>query len=198
MQHIIDHARSFPEWAAQQQSLFDGLAEGQSPLALFITCSDSRVIPSLITGARPGELFELRTAGNIVPRHGAGQPTGETATIEFAVAVLGVSDIVVCGHSHCGAVGAMVRNDDLSAAPAVRDWLEQQATPLPDPAVTDSPDLADAVQDHVRNQLRRLRAYPSIARREADRQLSVHGWFYQVDTGTVLAHDPHADQFLPL
>lgn len=197
MQHLIDHARSFPEWAAQQQSLFSGLAEGQSPLALFITCSDSRVIPSLITGACPGELFELRTAGNIVPRHGGGQPAGEAATIEYAVEVLSVSDIVVCGHSHCGAVGAMARNEDLSAVPAVRGWLEQ-ATPLPEEAATDNPGLAGAVQHHVIDQLERLRAYPSIARQEADRRLSLHGWFYQVDTGTVLAHRAHSDEFLPL
>jgi len=197
MKHLIDHARSFPMRAAQQRSLFSGLAEGQSPLALFITCSDSRVIPSLITGARPGELFELRTAGNIVPRHDGEQPAGEAATIEYAVEVLGVSDIVVCGHSHCGAVGAMVRQDDLSAVPAVRGWLEQ-ASPLPEHTVTESPGLPAAVQHHVLDQLDRLRAYPCIARNEADRRLSLHGWFYQVDTGTVLAHRAHADEFLPL
>lgn len=197
MQHLIDHARSFPGWAAQRQGLFDGLADGQSPLALFISCSDSRVIPSLITGARPGELFELRTAGNIVPRPDGGQPTGEAATIEFAVEVLGVSDIVVCGHSHCGAVSAMIRNDDLPTAPLVRDWLEQ-ATPLPEHTGADGPDLSSAVQHHVLDQLERLRAYSRIARREEDGQISLHGWFYQVDTGTVLAHRAHADQFLPL
>jgi carbonic anhydrase len=197
MKHLIDHARSFPTRAAQQQSLFSRLADGQSPLALFITCSDSRVVPSLITGACPGELFELRTAGNIVPRHDGEQPAGEAATIEYAVEVLGVSDIVVCGHSHCGAVGAMVRKEDLSAVPAVRGWLEQ-ASPLPEHAVTENPGLPAAVQHHVLDQLDRLRAYPCIARSEADRRLSLHGWFYEVDTGTVLAHRAHAGEFLPL
>ena len=195
MQHLIDHARSFPEWAAQRQGMFSGLADGQSPLALFITCSDSRVIPSLITGARPGELFELRTAGNIVPRPDGGQPTGEAATIEFAVEVLGVSDIVVCGHSHCGAVSALVTDDRLPAAPLVRDWLDR-ATPLPDHAVADG--LSGPVQHHVRDQLERLRAYPGIVRRESEGEIGLHGWFYQVDTGTVLAHRAHADEFVPL
>ncbi|MCZ9341796.1 carbonic anhydrase, partial [Streptomyces sp. TRM76130] len=111
-----------------------------SPDVLFITCSDSRVVPALITGARPGQLFELRTAGNVVPPYTAERPTGEAATIEYAVQVLGVDDIVVCGHSHCGAVGAMVRGDDLTAVPAVRDWLrygadQPECTDPADPAV---------------------------------------------------------------
>ena len=104
MQPLIDYARTFRHQTAARPEEFARLAEGQAPQALFITCSDSRVIPSLITGARPGELFELRTAGNIVPPYGSGQPSGETATIEYAVEVLGVTDVVVCGHSHCGAV----------------------------------------------------------------------------------------------
>ena len=109
MQPLIDNARTF----GQRPEEFARLAEGQSPQVLFITCSDSRVVPALITGARPGELFELRTAGNIVPPYASEHPTSEAATIEYAVEVLGVRDIVVCGHSHCGAVGALVRGDDL-------------------------------------------------------------------------------------
>lgn len=95
MQPLIDNARMF----GQSPEEFAKLAEGQSPEVLFITCSDSRVVPALITGARPGQLFELRTAGNIVPPYASGTPTGEAATIEYAVEVLGVKDIVVCGHS---------------------------------------------------------------------------------------------------
>ncbi|MFD8554839.1 carbonic anhydrase, partial [Streptomyces fradiae] len=128
MQPLIDNARTF----GQRPEEFAKLAEGQSPEVLFITCSDSRVVPALITGARPGQLFELRTAGNIVPPYTSGRPTGEAATIEYAVEVLGVRDVVVCGHSHCGAVGALVRGDDLSAVPAVREWLAH-AAPEPTP-----------------------------------------------------------------
>lgn len=156
MQPLIDHARSFHQKTAVRPEEFARLAEGQAPQALFITCSDSRVIPSLITGARPGELFELCTAGNIVPPHTPRLPTSEAATIKYAVEVLGVTDVVVCGHSHCGAVGALVRGDDLTAVPAVRDWLAHTAHPSGSTAPPDDPAIADAVQSHVLAQILRL------------------------------------------
>jgi carbonic anhydrase len=197
MQHLIDHARSFRDRASAEADEFGRLGDGQFPDALFVTCSDSRVIPSLITGARPGELFELRTAGNIVPRHDHPHPAGELATIEYAVEVLGVGDIVVCGHSHCGAVGAMVRGDDLSSVPAVRDWLDH-ATPLPDLPEPARPGLSAAVQSHVLDQVDRLREYPCVAERLAAGRIGVHARYYEVDTGSVWAHEPHADRFRPL
>jgi carbonic anhydrase len=192
MQPLIDNARTF----GQRPEEFAKLAEGQSPQVLFITCSDSRVVPALITGARPGELFELRTAGNIVPPYASEHPTSEAATIEYAVEVLGVRDIVVCGHSHCGAVGALVRGDDLTAVPAVRDWLAH-AAPRPSGAVED-PAVAEGVQSHVLTQLLRLRSYPYLDRKLKDRQLSLHAWYYEVHTGAVLAHDPQSDTFAAL
>ncbi|MFC0037142.1 carbonic anhydrase [Actinomadura rayongensis] len=198
MQTFIDHARSFREHAARNGEEFHRLAEGQSPQALFIACSDSRVIPSLFTGARPGELFELRTAGNIVPKYRLGHPTGEAATIEFAIEVLGVSDVVVCGHSHCGAVGAMTRGDDLAAVPAVRGWLAGATAEGPAPPAETGGDYAGPVQQHVLRQLDRLRAYPSIRRRQGDGAIGLHAWYYEVHTGSVLAHRPDADAFLPL
>ncbi|WP_019633005.1 carbonic anhydrase [Actinomadura atramentaria] len=200
MQTFIDHARSFREHAARNGAEFDRLAAGQSPQALFIACSDSRVVPSLFTGARPGELFELRTAGNIVPRHRLGHPTGEAATIEFALEVLGVADIVVCGHSHCGAVGAMTRGDDLTGVPAVRSWLAgaRAGGPAPPGPGDTAPDYAAAAQRHVLHQLDRLRTYPNVARRLRAGALGLHAWYYEVHTGTVLAHRADADAFLPL
>jgi carbonic anhydrase len=204
MQPLIDYARDFSDRIAirrEDREQYARLAEGQSPHALFITCSDSRVIPSLFTGARPGELFELRTAGNVVPQHRDGQigqtgPSAEAATIEYAVAVLGVSDIVVCGHSHCGAVGARARGDDLGPVPAVRDWLTEQ---LPDGLPSDGgPDVSAAVQRHVKSQLARLRGYPCVSDRLAAGRLRLHGWFYEIHTGLVLAHQPAVDAFLPL
>jgi carbonic anhydrase len=196
MQPLIDHARSYGKQSAERPEEFARLALGQSPQALFITCSDSRVVPALLTGARPGELFELRTAGNIVPPYVSAQPTSEAATIEYAVEVLGVTDIVVCGHSHCGAVGALVRGDDLTAVPAVRDWLTH-ATPRPEGTVED-PSVAAAVQSHLLTQLLRLRSYPCVDKRLADGRLRVHGWFYEVHTGSVLAHEVHSDTFQAL
>jgi carbonic anhydrase len=189
MQPLIDNARTF----GQRPEEFARLAEGQSPEVLFITCSDSRVVPALITGARPGELFELRTAGNIVPPYTADRPSGETATIEYAVQVLGVGDIVVCGHSHCGAVGALVRGDDLDAVPAVRDWLTS-STPRPQGTVED-PTVAEGVQSHVLSQLLRLRSYPCVEKRLAAGELRLRGWYYEVHTGSVREHRAETDQF---
>ncbi|MGC9407160.1 carbonic anhydrase [Streptomyces sp. DZ1-3] len=190
MQPLIDNARRF----GQRPEEFAGHAEGQSPEVLFITCSDSRVVPALITGARPGRLFELRTAGNIVPVHGIGHPSGEAATIEYAVTVLGVSDIVVCGHSHCGAVGALVRGDDLTAVPAVRDWLAYAADE-PKPCDATDPAVAQAVQNHVLTQLLRLRSHPCVERRLTEGRLRLHGWYYEVHTGAVRQHDADTDAF---
>ncbi|MBX9363345.1 carbonic anhydrase [Streptomyces massasporeus] len=190
MQPLIDNARSF----GQRPEEFAHLAEGQSPDVLFITCSDSRVVPALITGARPGELFELRTAGNVVPPHSFEHPTSEAATIEYAVEVLGVKEIVVCGHSHCGAVGAVVRGDDLAAVPAVRDWLARAAD---EPACEDpaDPTVAEAVQNHVLAQVLRLRSYPCVERRLAEGRLGLRPWFYEVHTGIVREHRADTDSF---
>jgi carbonic anhydrase len=214
---LIQRARTFRERASAHPESpvdFRQLADGQSPHALFITCSDSRVVPALITNATPGELFELRTAGNTVPLYRPDRPSGEAATVEYAVEVLAVADIVVCGHSHCGAVGAVVRRDDLAALPVVEGWLaseiavglEQEklrtASPYPglevaDPEVADA-EVADAVQRHVLAQLERLRTYPGIQRRVAEGQMRLHAWFYEIHTGTVLAHRPETGTFLPL
>ncbi|MEU5048423.1 carbonic anhydrase [Streptomyces sp. NPDC021096] len=204
MKSLIDNARSFASHVAENAETFRPLEAGQSPEALFITCSDSRVVPSLITGARPGELFELRTAGNIVPEYHDDHPAGETATIEYAVRVLNVRDIIVCGHSHCGAVSAIVRDDDLSSAPAVRGWLERavpravRAPRAKDPSAVPA-DVADAVQQHAVDQLERLRAYPCVRERIEEGLLSLHAWYYEVHTGAVMAHRPGGDRaFGPL
>ncbi|MER6014559.1 carbonic anhydrase [Streptomyces bluensis] len=193
MQPLIDNARTF----GQRPEEFARLAEGQSPQVLFITCSDSRVVPALITGARPGELFELRTAGNIVPPYASDRPTSEACTIEYAVEVLGVQDIVVCGHSHCGAVGALVRGDDLTAVPAVRDWLAHAADE-PRSADAADPAVAEAVQNHVLAQLLRLRSYPCVEQRLASGQLRLRGWYYEVHTGAVREHRADTDSFVSL
>ncbi|MEU9774946.1 MULTISPECIES: carbonic anhydrase [unclassified Streptomyces] len=197
MKPLIDRARSFTAHVAEHSEEFRALEAGQRPGVLFITCSDSRVVPALITGARPGELFELRTAGNVVPEYGADRPCAEAATVEYAVEVLGVRDIVVCGHSHCGAVGALVRSDDLSAVPSVRGWLER-STPRPAGGPGARPDLAESVQDHALTQLQRLHAHPSVARRVAEGALSLHAWYYEVHTGAVRAYDTGSGSFRPL
>jgi carbonic anhydrase len=188
VQALMDHARNL----ADRSEEFSHLAGGQSPQALFITCSDSRVVPALITGARPGDLFELRTAGGIVPPYDPARRSGEMATIEYAVEILGVADIVVCGHSHCGAVGALVRGEDLAAVPAVGHLLRGEQSPALRAAPDDGPAAGEAivpaVQEHVLRQLERLRDYPCVSARLAESRMRLHGWCYEVHTGLVSAH----------
>ncbi|MFJ8104762.1 carbonic anhydrase [Streptomyces sp. NPDC096132] len=187
MKALLDRARSFQRRVDFESGEYRRLAEGQYPEALFITCSDSRVIPALITGARPGEIFELRNAGNIVPPHARQGASGEAATIEYALEVLGVQDIVVCGHSHCGAMGALKSGDDLSALPGVDAWLQlarPRLAPVLDGAVED-PRLPEIAQLNVVNQLAVLRSYPAARRRLDTGSLRLHGWYYEVDTGRV-------------
>ncbi|AXE85730.1 carbonic anhydrase [Streptomyces sp. Go-475] len=187
MKTLLDRARTFRKSVDFDSGAYRKLAEGQYPEALFITCSDSRVIPALITGARPGEIFELRNAGNIVPPYGRPGASGEAATIEYALEVLGVQDIVVCGHSHCGAMGALKSGDDLSALPGVDAWLRiarPELTTVLDTA-PDDPSLPEVSQSNVVNQLAALRSYPVVRQRLDSGRLRLHGWYYEVDTGFV-------------
>jgi carbonic anhydrase len=185
MKALLDRARSFKRRVDFEGDEYRKLAVGQFPEALFITCSDSRVIPALITGARPGEIFELRNAGNIVPPHdGQGAAGGEAATIEYALEVLGVQDVVVCGHSHCGAMGALRAGTDLSGLPGVDAWLDL-ARPVLEGAdlAAEDPALRDLVQRNVRHQLAVLRGHPAVRRLTGAGRLRLHGWYYEVDTG---------------
>ncbi|MEU4462459.1 carbonic anhydrase [Streptomyces sp. NPDC024017] len=187
MKALLDRARTFRTRVDFDSGEYRKLAEGQYPEALFITCSDSRVIPAMITGARPGEIFELRNAGNIVPPYGRPGACGEAATIEYALEVLGVQDIVVCGHSHCGAMGALKSGDDLSALPGVDAWLRLARPELTSVLETapDDPSLPEVSQGNVVNQLAALRSYPVVRQRLDSGRLRLHGWYYEVDTGFV-------------
>ncbi|MFC4586060.1 carbonic anhydrase [Sphaerisporangium corydalis] len=193
MQSLIDHARTFHERVSGGREQAATLNEGVSPQAMFITCSDAQVIPSLITGARPGELFELRTAGNVIPPYRLGRLTTEAATIEYAVNVLGVCDLIVCGHTRCGAVQGRVRSWTLRSAPTTRWWLLQTHRWREAPAGSGEPERA-----HLVAQLDKLRRYPRVARRLASGRLRLHGWFYEVDTGVVSNYRPESGAFTPL
>ncbi|MFF8933757.1 carbonic anhydrase [Streptomyces paradoxus] len=187
MKALLERARTFRTRVDFDSGEYRKLAEGQYPEVLFITCSDSRVIPAMITGARPGEIFELRNAGNIVPPYGRPGACGEAATIEYALEVLGVQDIVVCGHSHCGAMGALKSGDDLSALPGVDAWLRIARPELTSVLETapDDPSLPEVSQSNVVNQLTALRSYPVVRQRLDSGRLRLHGWYYEVDTGFV-------------
>jgi carbonic anhydrase len=185
-----------------QRELFERLAHGQNPTALFITCSDSRINPNLITQTDPGELFILRNAGNIVPPHNAGTG-GEAATIEFAVAALGVRHIIICGHSHCGAMSSLSRPEVTEALPAMRAWLAH-AEPTRRIVQQNYSSLDDAARDRVTIkenvlvQLEHLRTHPAVAAGLNRGDLHLHGWVYKIETGAVLAFDPSAGQFVSL
>jgi carbonic anhydrase len=181
-----------------KQSLFGRLAKGQRPPALFITCSDSRINPNLLTQTEPGELFILRNAGNLVPPHGA--PTGgEEATIEYAVVALKVRDVIVCGHSHCGAVQGLLNPEALASLPRVSEWLANARPILPGLEGTPPGERMDkAIEANVLLQLEHLRSHPPVAAALAARTLRLHGWVYRFETGEVKSYDPVAGRFVPL
>lgn len=186
------------------QEFFQQLAGGQSPQALFIGCSDSRIIPDLITQAAPGDLFVLRNAGNLVPPHGCGGSSGaEAAAIEYAVRGLGVKDIIICGHTRCGAMKALLEPDGLAAMPRVREWL-RHADATREVVESVYPGLAPearwkvTVEENVLAQLENLRTHPAVAVGLAIGELKLHGWVYKIETGQVFAYDPEAGQFVPV
>jgi len=183
------------------QGLFEKLGRGQSPETLFITCSDSRIDPNLLTRSRPGELFIVRNAGNIVPPHGSGG--GEAATIEFAVAGLGVKDIIVCGHSHCGAMDGLLNPEKLADLPALSTWLDHAESTRrivrDNYSHLNGPSLLTAtVEENVLVQLEHLRTLPTVASRLVKGDLHLHGWVYKIETGEVFAWQPSSGQFVPI
>jgi carbonic anhydrase len=181
-----------------KKSLFGRLAKGQRPRELFITCSDSRINPNLLTLTEPGELFILRNAGNLVPPHG-GQAGGEAATVEYAVVQLKVRDIIVCGHSHCGAMQGLLQPKALKDLPCVAAWLSHAREVLPQvQSAPESERLQAAIDANVLLQLEHLRSHPAVATAQAARKLRLHGWVYHFETGDVRTYDPVAGRFVSL
>jgi carbonic anhydrase len=181
---------------------FKRLADGQRPEALFVTCSDSRIDPNLLTGTDPGDLFTVRNAGNLVPPFGT-PGGGEAASVEFAVAELKVGHLIVCGHTRCGLVRQLLRQAPPRHLPAVAAWLAHAAAArhaldekrwgLPEEALWEA-----AVEENVLVQLAHLRTHPAVADALAAGTLRLHGWVYRIETGEVVAYDPAQDRFLPL
>jgi carbonic anhydrase len=203
MQRLIQGLHEFQtNIFSSQRELFQRLAHGQKPEALFITCSDSRVDPNLVTQTNPGELFILRDAGNIVPPLGG--PVGAAhATIEYAVAVLQVRDIILCGHSHCGAMDGLLHPERLEGLPMVTAWLahaEKTRRIVRENYghLSGADLLTAAAEENVLVQLGHLRTHPSVAAALDRGELSLHGWVYKFETGEVFAYAPEEGQFLPL
>jgi carbonic anhydrase len=189
------------------RSLFQRLSrEGQNPHTLFITCSDSRVLAELITQSKPGDLFVVKNIGNIVPPSAATGSTNSTAAaIEFAVETLRVSDIVICGHSQCGAMTALLgKSPDENRTPHLREWLTL-AEPVREIMrtqymhVTDEQHRIDlAAEENVLFALENLYSYYCVQDRLMDGSLRLHGWFFEIATAKLMAYDPETRQFSPL
>jgi len=204
MQKLIDGCHRFQrDVYPRRKELFEQLAGGQHPEVLFITCSDSRVDPCLITQTEPGDLFVLRNAGNLVPAYGAADG-GEAGTIEYAVAALKVPHIIVCGHSRCGAMDGLLHPEKVQELPAVQSLLkhaEDTGRVLRDQfghIDEETARLRTAVEQNVLMQLEHLRTHPSVSAALDQGALQLHGWVYQFESGEVFAYDADKRQFLPL
>lgn len=187
------HDDYFPQYEAQFKGLVD---QGQRPTTLFIGCSDSRLVPYLLTGAGPGELFLVRNVGALVPPWDKSRGYhGTAAAIEFAVLNLDVQRIVVCGHSHCGAMRALY--DEVSPdAPNLRDWLElARAAALPVQPSEEA--LRRTEQRAVVLQLERLMDYPMVREQVERHRITLHGWHYVIEDGEVHVFDVHSGDFVP-
>lgn len=191
------------EYFEHHRELFEQLSKGQRPETLFITCSDSRIDPCLLTQTKPGELFIIRNAGNLVPPFGAIRGS-EAGTLEYAVEILQVKEIIVCGHSQCGAMNGLLDPQAIRSLPSVAAWvahaestrrvLERKYAEITDPAA-----LMDvAIRVNVMMQLNNLRTHPAVAAALAAGALRLFGWVYRLETGGVEMYDETVDKFRPL
>jgi carbonic anhydrase len=208
MQRLIEGVHKFQtDEFGNYRKLFRKLSqEGQNPHTLFITCSDSRVLAELITQSKPGDLFVVKNVGNIVPPATVRGDTNSTAAaIEFAVETLRVSDIVICGHSQCGAIAAMLAETPVSnSTPNLRDWLNV-AAPVREIMKKNYAHLQEtraketaAAEENVLFGLDNLHSYPCVQERLMDGSLRLHGWFFKIATAELFAYDPGTRQFSPL
>jgi carbonic anhydrase len=202
MKRLIDGALRFQGQVYQEhRDLFRELATGQQPEALLITCSDSRVAPDLIVQAKPGDLFICRNAGNIAPPY-SDINGGVTATIEYAVAVLNVKHIIVCGHSDCGAMKALLHPEKLQGLPSVKSWLHHASRAevvvrenLPD--LDDKARIDALIEENVLAQLDNLRTHPCVASRLKSGTISLHAWVYEIESGQIRV-STNQSAFLPM
>jgi carbonic anhydrase len=203
MKELIKGLREFKsEYFDSHLDLFETLAHGQKPRVLFITCSDSRIVPSLMTNTEPGELFVIRNAGNMIPPYGATNG-GEGAAVEYAIQALGIEQIVVCGHSHCGAMkGLLSLNKLQESMPLVYDWLKQaEATRRlvrENYSGYEGEELLEiTVAENVLTQIENLKTYPVVRSRLYQGKIRIFAWVYYLETGEVLAYDPNTHTYVP-
>jgi carbonic anhydrase len=202
MKKLIKGLREFKSsYFSSHLDLFEHLAHAQEPRVLFVTCSDSRIVPNLITQSEVGDLFVIRNAGNIIPPYGAANG-GEGAAVEYAIQALNIQQIVVCGHSHCGAMkGLLTLNKLREKMPLVYDWLKHaEATrQLVQDNYSDYQGeelLEIAIAENVLTQIDNLKTYPIVHSRLYQGKLKIYGWIYHLETGEVLAYDPESHAYV--
>lgn len=177
MKDLIKKFREFKENSYdKEKDFYSSLKNGQNPETLFITCSDSRVRPNAITGTKEGELFVIRNAGNYIPVFGEQSDLSICATIEFAVSVLAVKNIVVCGHADCGAIGAKMSESVPKEAACLYRYMDC----LPD---FSSKNIDDNIRHNVKHQLKNLMTYDFVAKAHLAGKLNLYGWVYFFDRG---------------
>lgn len=204
MDHIVKGVLDFRKHVyPRHKDLFGELASGQSPEVLFFTCSDSRIDPNMMTGTNPGDLFICRNAGNIIPPH-SNETGGMTASIEFAVAVLQVRHIIVCGHTDCGAIKGALDVQGLKGLPHVQEWLGhcrsaieivRERHNLPHDGPLDSEYLNEAIEENVLQQVQHLRTHPTVAAKLATGKIKIHGWVYDIRSGGIRCCGQDSFQF---
>jgi len=197
MNKLIRGLRQFQtEYFSTHQELFAQLAQGQHPRFLLITCSDSRVDPNLILHAQVSELFVIRNAGNIIPPYGATNG-GEGAAMEYALQALDIQQIIICGHSHCGAIKGLLKLEELrEKMPLVCEWLHQaEATHrlvVENYSDLKGQDLLNVtIAENVLTQIENLRTYPVVHSKLRQGRLTLHAWVYHIETGAVYAYDAY-------
>jgi carbonic anhydrase len=200
MQKLVEgHQRFLHDVFPARQDQFHLLAEQQAPRWLLITCSDSRIVPDMMLGTGPGDLFISRNAGNVVPVT-ANDIDGTTATIEYAVEVLKVKHAILCGHSDCGALKAALDRPALEKLPKASRWLQHVESafshrqPLNE-ADGEHAELCSLIRGNVVAQLENLKAQPAVARALTEGRLEVHGWFYQILSGHIERYDESTRKF---
>jgi carbonic anhydrase len=183
----------------KHRELFRKLALQQRPAALFITCADSRIDPCLLTQTKPGELFICRVIGNIVPRYPE-SIGGVSATIEYAVGVLGVPDVIVCGHTDCGVMKGVMNPEALKPLANVSAWLghaqpAREALAKSEGTLSDLEFLLALTERNVVEQLKNLHTHPAVAARLEQGSLKLHGWVYHIGKGIVTTYNPRRERF---
>ena len=209
LKDLIDGNASFikNKFPKIEKELLDLVEHGQHPEVMFIGCSDSRVTPDLMLGSKPGEMFILRNVGNFVPpfKHDEDYH-GSAAAIEYAVAVLKVKHIIVCGHMHCGACKSLHEYDtipDTDSLVHVKTWLKlgmkAKERTLRNKKFTTEEEMYRATErNSIRNQLDNLMTYPDVARLLEEGKLQIHGWYYNIATGVIDYYEKETDTFKPL